>query len=124
MQSEITWEPRGLLVTYQGKITCVELSAVVRRFQSDERYDTIRYILHDCTGCTGASYTQTCLEDLAATDGAAAISNPRVRVAVVATHPEMLAFTRQYLSVGLHRRELRVFSTLEQARDWASILAA
>lgn len=121
MHSKLSWESRGLLVTYQGQVTSPELSAVVRSFQSDERYDTIRYILHDCTGCTGATYMPADLEELAATDGAAALQNPRVRVAVIATHPEMLAFTRQYLFAGLNRHELRIFSTLEQARDWACI---
>ena len=118
MHSKLSWESGGLLVTYEGQITSMELSAVVRRIQEDERYDTIRYILHDCTACTGATYTPTNLEELAATDHAAAMHNPRVRAAVIATHPEMIAFTRQYLSAGLNRHEWRIFSTLEQARDW------
>ena len=119
MHYELSWEAKGLLISYKGLITSRGVTDVVRQFQADERYDTLKYVIHDTSYCLGATYVSDELLELAATDGAAAVSTPDQRVAVVTDRPEVKAFTLQYLSAGLNRHEVRIFSTIAAARHWA-----
>lgn len=120
MRYVLIWESKGLLVKVGEQVTSSEVSEVVRNFQSDERYDNLRYVIYDTLGCTGAAYNENELLELAATDGVAGVTNPHQRVAVVADHPAIFAFIQKYLSSGFNLHEIRIFSSMPEARAWSS----
>lgn len=119
MAYDLVWEPKGLLVTYRGHLSSTEIAVAARTYQGDARYDTLRYILHDCEACSGASYSTNEILELAATDGVASLVNPSTRVAIVATHPQVVALAEHYRSMGMNQHEVRLFSDIEEARQWA-----
>ncbi|SDG72932.1 hypothetical protein [Propionivibrio dicarboxylicus] len=119
MSHELVWESDGVLVCYHGHLTIVEVAQVARLYQADERYDSLRYIVHDCRQCTGGSYSTEALLELAATDGVASRQNPDTRIAIVATHPDVVSLVQEYISTGMNRHEVRLFSAMDEARQWA-----
>lgn len=119
MSHQLVWEPEGILVCYYEHLTIAEVARVTQLYQADERYESLRYIVHDCLQCTGASYSTEILLELAATDGVASRQNPDTRIAIVATHPEVVAIAREYIATGMNRHEVRLFSSIDEARQWA-----
>lgn len=119
MSHQLVWEPEGLLVCYHGHLTIAEVARVAQFYQADERYESLHYIVHDCRQCTGASYSTEILLELAATDGVASRQNPDTRIAIVATHPEVVAIAHEYISIGMNRHEVRLFPSIDEARSWA-----
>lgn len=118
MPNQTSWEPHGIHVRHTGHVTDLEIAEFARTAQADERYPDIRYVLHDFLGCEGASFSRTNLEELSATDGAAASYNPNIKIAVVAENAEAIAAAQTYMSIGLHSYPMRIFSTLAEARAW------
>lgn len=118
MNQMISWESQGVVVTYSNQLHSKALARIVRDIQSDPHYDNLRYVIHDCSLCTGADYSVNDLLELAATDGVAARTNLNVRVAMVATQPEIVDLTKTYLSFGLNLHEVKMFSTIHEARMW------
>jgi len=119
MSHQLVWEPEGVVVCYAGHLTIAEVARVAQLYQADERYESLHYIVHDCLQCTGGSYSTEILLELAATDGVASRQNPDTRIAIVATHPEVVVIAREYISTGMNRHEVRLFSSIDEARRWA-----
>jgi hypothetical protein len=118
MAYQILWEQRGVLVVYQGRTSDIEVAQLAREVQADARYGQLLSVLHDFRACTGATFTEPVVQELSATDGAASLSNPRISIAVVATHPEVRALVNAYIDVGLGNYPLRGFSEIADARAW------
>jgi hypothetical protein len=58
------------------------------------------------------------VDEIAAIDQAAALVNPKIRVAVVATAPEIIAAASQYADSPMNIYLTRIFSTPADARAW------
>jgi hypothetical protein len=115
-----TWQADRIYVRYSGYSSDREVAAAVREFQADERYDTVRHIIHDFTDCLGLVFSEDLVLELAATDAAAALSKPPHTVAVVTTRSDVLRMTEAYLSSGLiPRSKLRIFPDLGAALAFA-----
>lgn len=119
MEYALHWEPSGLLVTYSGHATCTGIIDAVRRIQNDPRWNDVDYVLHDASRCDGASYWRVNLEELAITDRSAVRTDKKVLIAAIATHPQVLALIKVYLSFRRRTHDVGLFSTLESARAWA-----
>lgn len=118
----MTWAPRGLLATYRGETSDKEVTELARRGQADERFGELRYVLHDFTACTGATYSTDSLTELSAIDSAAARSNSGIHIIVVARHPDILAMVDIYRNAGFKGFELSVFDSLPKARQFLAQL--
>ncbi|OHC65577.1 MAG: hypothetical protein A2040_13825 [Rhodocyclales bacterium GWA2_65_19] len=118
------WETNGICVRYSGHSSDREIALLVHEFQADERFDNVRYILHDFRDCENLTYSKLAIEELSAIDAAAAMSKPEHRVAVVSDRPDVLGMVKAYMDTGFQAKDqLRIFSSLEAARSWACVYA-
>ena len=118
MPYQTIWEKGGIYVAYSGQTSDEEVARFAEEGQADERFMDLRYVLHDFLNCTGATFSTPRMRELAAIDSAAAVSNPRIKIAVVADREDVLAMVLAYLGAGFPGFELRVFATLSAAREW------
>jgi hypothetical protein len=114
----LIWEPRGVVKRFFGHVTGQQLYKAGLDTEGDARFDDYRYVINDFLECTEFSVPYEIVEEIAAVDGAAAIVNPNIRIAVVAKLPEILAAVTQYSASSMHPYATRVFSTLADARAW------
>lgn len=119
MGYEIVWEPpNGLIKRHFGHVTGREVLEAIRKAEADFRFDGLQYVINDFSGCTMLSVSPTEIEEIAAIDSAAAVSNSRIRIAIVATHPDVLAASNAYANDPLTPYESRVFRSMTEARSW------
>ena len=118
MPYHVTWEDQGIYVRYSGWTSDEEIARFARQVQADERYGQVHSVLHDFLACEGATFSLPVIEELAATDGAAALYNSKIRIAVVTGRDDVCAMCRAYLDVGLADYPLRIFPGVDAARAW------
>lgn len=120
MPFQSAWETRGVLTTWTGIATGEELIAYILEGQSNPRFDSVAYSLHDFTACTGTMFDHDSIEELAAMDAAGAHSNSKIKIGVVTDRADVISMVRDYLGTELSPYPVRVFPTLAEARAWAS----
>jgi hypothetical protein len=118
MSFELVWEPRGVVKRYFGRVTSEEVFAAGVQSQGDHRFDQNRYAINDFLDCTEFVIDRKVLDEVAAVAGAAEISNPNIRIAIVATLPAVVAATMEYIGLPLHTYPTRLFATRAEARAW------
>ena len=89
MSYEVTWEPRGVIKRFSALVTDNEMIQSVVDTEKDARFDELRYVINDFLGITGISMTKDSVDEISVRDRGAAYTNPNIRIAVVATHPEI-----------------------------------
>lgn len=115
----ICWEaPDGVLKRYFGHVTDSEVLEGNQQVEADPRFDELRYVVNDFTDCTSLETSSPDVEAIAAIDGAAAVSNSRIRIAIVATHVDVLAVSRAYASSSRNPYDTRIFESVDEARAW------
>lgn len=115
----IIWEPpAGVIKRYYGEVTGDELLESVLQTEGDLRFDVYRYVINDFTDCTALSVSEDVLEEIAAIDKAAYHLNPRIGIAIVATHPQTVAAAEAYVNSPLRLYPTQIFSSMEEARRW------
>jgi hypothetical protein len=121
MAIEIDWEPRGFVRRFRGFVTGAELMQSVAAVGGDPRFDDLRYVINDCRAVEGFDVTAEKIRLVAALDGAAARTNPRVRIAVVTTDERILDLAAMYAASPLAPYPTRCFPSLEEARTWLDV---
>ncbi len=129
MPYHATWETRGVYVDYVGETSDTELARLARCVQGDPRYDDLRWLFHDFRECTGTTFSPRNIKMLAATDAAAALSNPRMKVAAVADMQDVIEMLTTYQDTrfgasALREPPLRVFAAVDDARAWLGMNAS
>lgn len=117
----IHWETHGVYRKYRGSVDADELLESIQRVEGDARFDALRYVINDCLEVKGIDIPDAKMRLIAAIDSAAALSNPNIRVAVVATDRQIHALTQIYAAMQ-HPYPTAVFPDLAAARAW--VLAA
>ncbi len=118
MGYELIWEPRGVLKRFYGPVTDTDIAGSVARVHGDRRFDTLRYVINDFRDGTGHRVPLDAVEEIAAIDDVASISNPHIRVALVAATPDFIELAKQYAGATLKLYPTRIFSSLDEARNW------
>ena len=118
MSFELVWEPKGVVKRYFGRVTGEEVFAAGIQSQGDHRFDQNRYAINDFLDCTEFVIDRKVLDEIAAFAGAAEISNPNIKIAIVATLPTVVAATMEYIGLPLQTYPTRLFATREEARAW------
>lgn len=118
MGYELIWEPRGVLKRFYGEVTDNDVAGSVAQIQGDRRFDTLRYCINDFLDGSGHQVSLDAVEEIAAIDDAASISNPHIRVALVAATPEFIELAKQYAGSTMKLHPTRIFSSLDEARIW------
>jgi hypothetical protein len=113
------WEAHGVHWRYWDSVSGEELIRSNLEIYGDERFDTMKYQLVDLTGVSEFNVTRDEMLKIAAYDRAAALSNPRVRVAVVASNKAIKTLTQLYNAENTSSPwETRLFDSLQEARTW------
>lgn len=119
---ELIWHGKELIRRVYGATSSLEYEQSVIEAQSDPRYDDIYDVISDFRDCTSCALVENAMEVVAVRDYGAAISNPRIRIAVVAADPEIAAQLRKalgnYRTVGLDHRPATIVDSMEAARAW------
>lgn len=122
MPYKVTWEDRGVYRCYYGHTTDLEVSQSVYETASSPLFDEIRYVILDCLRVTQFELINpSFIEERAAVDSAAAMSNPNIKVAIVATDPEIIKLAEEYAKHELTPYPTQIYSSLEDARAWTEI---
>jgi hypothetical protein len=118
MSYQITSEPKGTVKTFYGSITGRELTDSSEKSHGNPHFDDLSYVINDFLGVTEVLVTKHDVEHIAATDSVAVRTNRRIRVAVVATNPMIVAFANQYASSRFANFPFRIFPTMAESRAW------
>lgn len=121
MSYEIIWEPRGVIKRFWGHVTSNDLVQSVVEIEMDARFDTLRYCINDFLGITGISSSQQDVEDISVIDKGASLTNPRIKIAVVATSPEVISLANEYANTSLNSYPTKIFSSLDDAGSWLAV---
>ena len=120
MGYELRWEENGVVKRYLGQVSGEELLAPVLATEADARFDTLRFVINDFLEATGVAFTQADIDAIAAHDMGAALTNPNIKVAVVATQPEVIDLVQRYMQTSAQAYPTSIFSTMAEARAWVS----
>lgn len=118
MGYEIVWEPGGVVKHFVGYVSGDELMKAGLDTECDQRFDQLSYVINDFLACDGFAVSPGTVDEISAIDNAAAFSNPRIRIAVVATMPEIVAAAEQYAASPMNAYVTRIFSSTADARTW------
>jgi hypothetical protein len=119
MSYEIIWEsPQRVVKRHFGHLTSNDVLAANTEIEADPRFDSLRCVINDFLGCTGVTISTPEVAEVAAIDRSAAITNPNIRIAMVATHPEVVAAANAYANHALTIYLTRVFCSMADARAW------
>jgi hypothetical protein len=118
MPCETHWKRDGVVKRLTGSVSAAQLLHAIVDTQADPRFDEIRYVIADCLDCADFVFHPTEIQEMAAIGKAGAISNPHIRVAVVATLPAAIAGATQYALSPLNAFPMRIFDTREDAERW------
>ncbi len=121
MGYEIHWKPGGVVRRFFGHVTGSELLAVVVEIQADERFDSLHYVINDFLDVSGFALTPNAIDEISAIDGAAAMTNSRIRVATVATAPAIVATSTQFANSPLNAYLTRIFESMTNAMEWLAL---
>lgn len=121
MGYELTWESRGAVKRFFGHVTGNDVLQSVINVESDERFDRLRYVINDFLEATGLTVSASELDEIAAIDGAAALVNRNIRIAIVTTNPEIISASDQYAKSPMNAYPTRIFPTVNEARTWLGV---
>lgn len=114
-----TWEQRGVYRVFSGKITGEEILEAVQKVEADARFDKIKYVINNFLDVTEIDVSPKDIKIIAAIDTAAALSNSDIKIAQLATDPQIAALNVLYSeAAGSSPYPTKVFHTLEDARKW------
>lgn len=115
------WEKEGLYRIFTDKISGEEVLRSNLAIQGDARFDDIKYVLNDFTQTVEFEISDMDVNKIVATDGVAAISNARLKIAIVATLESLLDWIHLYCEkMQGSPFECNVFTNLDDAREWVS----
>ena len=118
MSYEIIWEPCGVIKRFFGHVTSHDLLQSVLEIEMDARFDELRYCINDFLGITGISSSPQDVEEIAVVDKGASLTNPRIKIAVVTTSPEVISLANEYANSSLNSYPTRIFSSRDEAGLW------
>lgn len=118
MSCEIEWKPNGVVKRLTGSVSAAQLLHAIVDTQGDPRFDTLRYVVADCLDCADFIFHPREVQEMAALGKAGAVSNPHIRVAVVATLPAAVEAAKLYASSPLNAFPVRIFGSRDEAEQW------
>ncbi len=122
MPFEIVWEPRGVYKRFTGAVSFQEYMRSQEIVLGDERTDDLKYVINDLTAVDGYSATADDAEYSAAFNEGISRTNPHLQVAYVTTDVRAIALIK--IGAVFSSLVVKHFTTLEEARKWASKLVA
>jgi hypothetical protein len=89
--------------------------------QGDSRFDDITYVINDFTQIVEFEVSDLDINKIVTIDHVAAISNPKLKIAIVATLESLLAWVHLYCEKMQDSPfECKIFDNLNDAYKWVS----
>lgn len=121
MPFENIWEESGVYRKYHSQVTGNEISQAMEEVHGHELFDSIRYVINDYLNVIECTVTAADVVTLAALDKAAALSNPNIKIAIVATDSIIHLLANLYGDlIEDSSYTSKVFTNLDEARVWAT----
>jgi hypothetical protein len=124
MPYQISWEKKGIVYKFYDFITPKEVISSSEDKYGDDRFDSLRYQILDLSEIKPVAVNDPdmalqLVKRIAATDRAAAISNPDMKIAIV-TSLEIISTLACLYSAELSDSPWMssVFKTSTEAREW------
>jgi hypothetical protein len=124
MAYEINWEQGGVHRRYWGITSDEEIMASVNEMGDNTRYNELRYVINDFSGCEDVTYTQEGTQLISALGVLAELANPELKIAIVANKPATDGLASTYMASSLNKLPTRTFNTLGEAREWLAAASA
>ena len=122
MPFENVWEENGVYRKYHDHVSGKEILQAMEDVHGHKLFDSIRYVVNDFLNVTECELTASDVVTLAALDRAAALSNPHIKIAIVATEPTIQMFANLYGDLmESSPYTSKVFTDLDEAKIWASL---
>lgn len=121
MSYENIWEKRGVYRKYSSGINGEELIHAMEDVHGHALFDSIFYVINDFLHVTEFDIKTADVITLAAIDKAAALTNPHIKIAIVATLPIIQTLAKLYgdlISQSPYTSE--IFTNIDEARVWVS----
>lgn len=119
MGYEICWESECTVIRrFFGDVTSSDFVNAILDTQADNRFNGLRYVINDYLGIKGFSVTHGDLDYISAVYSAGSVSNPGVKIAVVALVPEVIDLVNRYTNSPQNTYPIKSFDTLASARAW------
>ncbi len=119
MPYSISWKPDGIIWTFHHILTNDDVIQANLDIYGDPRFDDLRYQIVDISDVRQFHVTNEVFDEAAAMDEAAALSNPNLVVAVVATSEEAVNVAETYeAAMNSSRWKVRTFCSMKEAEQW------
>lgn len=120
MPYALVWEPNGVTKRYFGRLTIFDLVSATEEAERDARFDTLRFAINDFLAIESLDVTEAGVKRLSAVDAAAALTNPRIKIAVVTRDERIKALTKLYAGPASAPFPTECFETVDDARAWVT----
>lgn len=115
------WEKKGLYRKFENKINGEEVLTSNLTIQGDSRFDDIRYVINDFTQIIDFEVSSTDINVIAATDNAASISNPNIKIAIVSSHEPLLTWIKHYCGIMKDAPfDCKIFDNINDTYKWVA----
>jgi hypothetical protein len=122
MSYEMIWETRGLYRRFYGRVSDLEVTESTHMAEASSRFDEMRYAILDFLEAEEIVIVNpSFVQEAAAIDSAAALSNPNIKVAIVTVTPAIRELAESYIADVLRPYPTQIFTNLTDARNWAGI---
>jgi hypothetical protein len=99
-----------------GEVSAEEFMRAIATIHNDPRHDSLKYTINDYLDVTSMSITPSDVDLFAASGIGASYSNPKLKVAVVATDPSVALLVRKYAQLTPYK--MAFVDSIDQARQW------
>jgi hypothetical protein len=120
MAYENNWEQSGVHRRYWGSTSDIEVMKSVGEGFSDSRFVDLRYVIYDFTDCDDVTYTSEGTELISALGVLSQMTNPNIKIAIVANKPSTRGLGESYSKVTFNQFPTEMFTTLNEARAWVA----
>jgi len=121
MSYENIWEKKGVYRKYSDYVHGDEMIKAMEDVHGHELFDFINYVINDFLHVTEHDINRSDVITLAALDKAAALTNPNIKVAIVATIPTIKVLASLYGDLMNDSPYMsKIFTNLDEARTWVA----
>ena len=125
MPYQISWDGHAdVEVVYSGLTSDVEMLEVVHRLYEDERFATLRRILHDLSGVEACAYSWRTLSEIDVITVGASFTNRDFRIAYVAGRKDLSDMFKLFMDIRYSTCPMQVFPTAAHAKAWLAASAS
>lgn len=120
MPYTLNWEPGGVYWEYSGEVSGKDIIEASTAIYGDPRFDDLKYKLVNFLNITNLDVQKIDIDIIASQHKAAALSNPRIKTAIVVSKPS--ALLDAFIDKMLHSSwEVKAFDSLADAQSWVGL---